>query len=333
MIAMTHIFQTPPCITSFAAVGGSSEGEGPLGNHFDFISEDEYFGMTTYEQAESELQRQTAGLAVTKAGINLSDIDLILGGDLLNQCVATSFAHRESQVSIMGLYSACSTFTEGLILSGIITSAGLAKRVLGITSSHFCSAERQYRMPIEYGGQRAPTTQRTATASGAFIAEPCGGAPYIRGFTVGRIVDMGVTDAANMGAAMAPAAYDTITRFFKDSGMSIDSFDSLVTGDLGHIGSELLYKLFDRDGVNIRDKHLDCGKLLYDAQRQDVHSGGSGCGCVASVSCAYLLPKVQSGELGNILLAATGALMSPTMTQQGESIPSVSHLVWLSHTS
>ncbi|MCR5816617.1 MAG: stage V sporulation protein AD [Ruminococcus sp.] len=333
MIAMTHIFQTPPCVTSFAAVGGSSEGEGNLGNYFDFISDDEYFGKTTYEQAESELQRQTAALALQKAGLNTSDIDLILGGDLLNQCVATSFAHRESQVSIMGLYSACSTFTESLILSAALTSAGLAKRVLGITSSHFYSAERQYRMPIEYGGQRAPTTQRTATASGAFITEQGEKAPYIKGFTVGRIVDMGVTDAANMGAAMAPAAYDTITRFFSDTGLHLNDYDKIVTGDLGEIGSQLLYKLFERDGVDISAKHLDCGKLLYDPQRQDVHSGGSGCGCVASVSCAYLLPKLQSGETQNILLAATGALMSPTMTQQGESIPAISHAVWLSHSS
>ena len=331
MMTVTRIFDTPPCITSFAAVGGSSEGKGPLGNHFDYISDDEYFGRTTYEQAESELQRQTAAIALEKAGLKFSDIDVILGGDLLNQCVATSFGQRESGVSILGLYAACSTFTEGLILSGVLTSYGLAGKALGITSSHFCSAERQYRMPIEYGGQRAPTTQRTATAAGAVIVGQGECAPFIRGFTVGRIVDMGVTDAANMGAAMAPAAYDTITRFLNESGKSLADFDRIITGDLGMIGSSLLYKLFERDGVDIKDKHLDCGCLLYDPDIQDVHSGGSGCGCVASVSCAYLLPKIISGEYENILLAATGALMSPTMTQQGESIPSVSHAVWLSH--
>ena len=331
MMTVTRIFDTPPSITSFAAIGGSSEGKGPLGDHFDYISDDEYFGKTTYEQAESELQRQTAELALGKSGLKPGDIDIILGGDLLNQCVATSFGHRESGVSIMGLYAACSTFTEGLILSGVLTSYGLANRALGITSSHFYSAERQYRMPIEYGGQRAPTTQRTATAAGAVITGPCSTAPYIRGFTVGRIVDMGVTDAANMGAAMAPAAYDTITRFLAESGKALTDFDKVITGDLGEIGSQLLYKLFERDGVDISDRHLDCGKLLYDPKTQDVHSGGSGCGCVASVSCAYLLPMLQSGEFGDILLAATGALMSPTMTQQGESIPSVSHAVWLSH--
>ena len=331
MMTVTRLFDTPPSITAFAAIGGSSEGKGPLGNHFDYISDDEYFGKTTYEQAESELQKQTAELALEKAGLHFGDIDLILGGDLLNQCVATSFGHRDSGVSILGIYAACSTFTEGLILSGVMTSAGLAKKALGITSSHFYSAERQYRMPIEYGGQRAPTTQRTATAAGTVITEPKCAPPYIRGFTVGRIVDMGVTDAANMGAAMAPAAYDTITRFFNESGKNPDDFDRIITGDLGEIGSELLHKLFERDGVDISGIHLDCGKLLYDPQTQDVHSGGSGCGCVASVSCAYLLPKLQSGELNNILLAATGALMSPTMTQQGESIPAVSHAVWLSH--
>ena len=328
---MLKIFDTPPSILSYAAIGGSSEGEGPLGNYFDDINEDEYFGKTTYEQAESELQRQTAALVTEKAGLAPSDIDLIIGGDLLNQCVATSFGHRDSATSILGIYSACSTFTEGLLLAGIFSSFGVTKKTLAVTSSHFYSAERQYRMPIEYGGQRAPTTQRTATAAGAAIVTPKEKAPYIRGFKIGRIVDMGVTDAANMGAAMAPAAYDTLSSFFNESGMSPESFDHIVTGDLGQIGSQLLCKLFARDGVDISKRHIDCGCMLYDAERQDVHSGGSGCGCAASVSCAYLLPRLESGELQNILLAATGALMSPTLTQQGESIPSISHAVWLSH--
>lgn len=331
VIDLTRILKNPPSLISYSAVGGAYEGGGPLGNYFDSINDDEYFGQKTYEQAESEMQKEAVSIALEKAGLNNSGIDIIFGGDLLNQCVATHFGQRETAVSLLGIYSACSTFTEGLILSGVFTCAGTVKRTLSVTSSHFYSAERQYRMPIEYGGQRAPTTQRTATASGAVISEVCGKAPFLRGFTVGKIIDMGVTDAANMGAAMAPAAYDTIKTFFEESKMSLNDFDNIITGDLGNIGSELLYKLFDADGTDIREKHLDCGKMLFDRERQDVHSGGSGCGCAASVCCGYIFPKVQSGEKQNILIAATGALMSPTLTQQGESIPSISHLVWISH--
>ncbi|MBR1752096.1 MAG: stage V sporulation protein AD [Ruminococcus sp.] len=328
---MTRIFDDPPSVISYAAVGGRSEGKGPLGDHFDYISDDEFFGKPTYESAESELQRQTAELALEKACLTNNDIDLMIGGDLLNQCVATSFGMRDMPVSFLGIYSACSTFTEGLLLSAVFAASSYASRVLSVTSSHFYSAERQYRMPLEYGGQRSPTTQRTATASGAVIVGKSDSAPYIKGFTIGRINDLGVTDASNMGAAMAPAAYDTLSLFFKESSKSLDDFDNIITGDLGETGSEILYKLFDMDGINIRDKHLDCGKMLYDREKQDVHSGGSGCGCAASVSCAYLLPKLQSGELKNVLLAATGALLSPTVNMQGESIPSVSHAVWLSN--
>lgn len=329
---MTRIFDEPASVISFAAVGGRSEGQGPLGDYFDFISEDEFFDCPTYESAESALQRQTVDIALEKAALARESIDLYIGGDLLNQCVATSFGMRDMPSSMLGIYSACSTFTEGLLLSGVFASASLADKVVSVTSSHFYSAERQYRMPLEYGGQRSPTTQRTATASGAAVVSKADFAPFIKGFTIGRINDLGVTDASNMGAAMAPAAYDTISLFFKESGKRMEDFDHIVTGDLGFTGSEILYKLFDMDGVDIRDKHLDCGKLLYDRQKQDVHSGGSGCGCAASVSCAYLLPKVQTGELNNILIAATGALLSPTVNMQGESIPGISHAVWLSHT-
>ena len=328
---MTRILTDTPSLISYSAVGGRSEGEGPLGDYFDSINDDEYFGKDTYEQAESELQKEAVNIALEKAALKEKDIDIIIGGDLLNQCVATSFAHRDRAVSMLGIYSACSTFTEGLILSGIMTSEGYAKRAMNVTSSHYYSAERQYRMPIEYGGQRAPTTQRTVTASGAVICESNDKAPYLRGFTLGKIIDMGVDDAANMGAAMAPAAYDTINSFLKESGKGLDDFDNIITGDLGSIGSDILYKLFDMDGIDIRSKHLDCGKLIYDTERQDVHSGGSGCGCAASVCCGYILPKIQSGELQNVIIAATGALMSPTVSFQGESIPSISHLVWISH--
>ena len=200
-----------------------------------------------------------------------------------------------------------------------------------MTSSHFCSAERQYRYPLNYGGQRPPTAQWTATAGGALCVSAEGRSPYVRGFTVGKIEDLGVTDASNMGAAMAPAAWSTISAFFKDTGKSPADFDMVLTGDLGKVGSRLLCELAERDGHTLRDVHKDCGTMLYSFDEQDVHAGGSGCGCCASVLCGYILPRIRTGEFQNVLFAATGALMSPTLNQQGESIPSISHAVWLSH--
>lgn len=327
----TTVFLQPPSIVTSAAVGGKTEHEGPYGKYFDKINDDPYFTLDTFEQGESQLQKQAVRIALEKAGSTEDDADVLLGGDLLNQCVGTTYGVRDYQLPFLGIYSACSTMSEGLLLASFLAAGGYAQLAVAVSSSHFCTAERQYRMPLNYGGQRPPTAQWTATASGALAVSPTGKAPYVRGVTIGRIVDMGVTDANNMGAAMAPAAYSTIREFFHDTGMSPSDFDMIVTGDLGKVGSRLLCELSDKEYPGLREKHRDCGLMIYDSEKQDVHSGGSGCGCAASMLCGYFVPEIRDGRIKNMLFAATGALLSPTVNQQGESIPSISHLVWLSN--
>lgn len=327
----TKILKNTPSIITSAAIGGKMESEGPLGDYFDKINEDPYFSEGTFEKGESQLQKQAITHALQKASIPPSDIDVMFGGDLLNQCTGTTYGVRDFEIPFLGIYGACSTMAEGLLLSSIFVDGGYAKKALAVTSSHFCTAERQYRFPLNYGGQRTPTSQYTATAGGALVVSAKGDPPYVRGCTIGKVIDMGVTDANNMGAAMAPAAYSTISQFFKDTGLAPSYFDAIVTGDLGKVGSRILCELFERDGISIRDNHKDCGLMLYSFDEQDVHAGGSGCGCAGSVLCGYLLPQLRSGSMKNILFAATGALMSPTVNQQGESIPSISHAVWISH--
>ena len=326
----TTIFPHPPSIITSAAVGGKKEHEGPYGDRFDKINDDPYFTAETFEQGESQLQKQAVRIALEKADLKEDDIDVLIGGDLLDQCVGTTYGLRDYHLPFIGIYSACSTMSEGLLLASMLTAGGFAGRAMAVSSSHFCTAERQYRMPLNYGGQRPPTSQWTATAGGALAVSAEGGPPYVRGATIGRIVDMGVTDANNMGAAMAPAAYSTIRDFFEDTKHSPADFDHIVTGDLGKVGSRLLWQLGDNEGLDLRSTHLDCGLMIYDSDKQDVHAGGSGCGCAASMLCGYFIPELRQGRLKNILFAATGALLSPTVSQQGESIPSVSHLVWLS---
>ena len=327
----THILQNSPSIISSAAIGGKMESEGPMGEYFDKINEDPYFTTDTFEKGESQLQKQAVRHAIEKAGLEPDDIDVMFGGDLLNQCVGTTYGIRDFEIPFIGIYGACSTMSEGLMLASLFVDGGYSKKTLAVTSSHFCSAERQYRFPLNYGGQRAPTSQWTATAGGALIVSEKSEPPYVRAATVGKVIDMGVTDANNMGAAMAPAAFDTLSQFFKDTGLSPADFDAVVTGDLGKVGSRILCELFERDGMDIRDRHKDCGMMIYSYENQDVHAGGSGCGCAGSMLCGFFIPKLRSGEIKNILFAATGALMSPTVNQQGESIPGICHAVWLSH--
>ncbi|MGN1114236.1 MAG: stage V sporulation protein AD [Oscillospiraceae bacterium] len=327
----TRILKNSPSILSFSAIGGKKENEGPLGDCFDKINDDPYFSTDTFEKGENQLQKQAVLKAIEKAGLKERDIDIMFGGDLLNQCVATIYGIRDFGIPFLGIYGACSTIAEGLLFSSIFVDGGYCQKALAVTSSHFCTAERQYRFPLNYGGQRSSTAQWTATAAGSLIVSHKDKPPYVRAVTIGKMVDLGVTDANNMGAAMAPAAYDTLSTFFKDTQMQPSDFDAIVTGDLGKVGSRLLCELFEHDNINIRNNHLDCGKLLYDFKTQDVHAGGSGCGCAGSVLCGYFLPKIQKGQLNNILFAATGALMSPTVNQQGESIPGISHAVWISH--
>ena len=326
----TRIFHDPPGIVTSAAVGGRRENEVPYGEYFDKINDDPYFTADTFEKGESQLQKQAVRMALEKGGLKEEDIDVLIGGDLLDQCVGTTYGVRDYGLPFLGIYSACSTMSEGLLLAAMLTAGGFADTAMAVTSSHFCTAERQYRMPLNYGGQRPPTAQWTATAGGALAVSAQGGAPYVRAVTIGRIVDMGVTDANNMGAAMAPAAYSTLREFFEDTGLSPEAFDHIVTGDLGKVGSRLLCELADDEGLDLRKNHLDCGLLIYDSDRQDVHAGGSGCGCAASMLCGYFVPGLREGAFHDILFAATGALLSPTVSLQGESIPAVSHLVWLS---
>ena len=326
----TKLMKTSPSVISFAAIGGKKENEGPLGDYFDKINDDPYLSTDSFEKGESQLQKQAVLHALDKAALSPEDIDVLFGGDLLNQCVGTTYGVRAFEMPFLGIYGACSTMAEGLLLASLFVDNDLAKKAMAVTSSHFCTAERQYRFPLNYGGQRTPTSQWTATASGSLVVAPSDKPPYIRGCTIGKIVDLGVSDANNMGAAMAPAAFSTISTFFTDTGMTPSDFDYIVTGDLGKVGSRILCELFERENINIRDNHKDCGMMLYDFDEQDIHAGGSGCGCAGSVLCGYFLPKLRAGEIKNILFAATGALMSPTVNQQGESIPSISHLVWLS---
>lgn len=315
-------------IASFASVVGKTEGEGPYGDEFDEVLGDNKGNADTWEQAEAQLQRKSLKHAMDKAGLTPEKMDLIFAGDLLNQCTGSSYGLKEFYIPFLGVYGACSTFAESLLLAASMVNAGYVDNCAAVTSSHFSSAERQFRFPLNYGGVRTPTAQWTATASGAAVVDASQKPPYIRAATAGKIQDMEVSDLNNMGAAMAGAAYDTITRHFRHMGTHPENYDVIITGDLGQVGSELMYELFKRDGVNEIEKyHKDCGLMIYDREKQDVHAGGSGCGCSASMMCAHFLKRVQSGELKRILYTATGALMSPTMVQQGGTIPGIAHAV------
>lgn len=321
-------FERPPALLGRAAVGGKREAQGPLGADFDKTFGDTSLGMDTWEQAEAQLQKEAVALALVRAGLKPEDLDLIFAGDLLNQCISSTFGVMGYQVPFLGQYGACSTMAQALLLAALAVESGAARQAAAVTSSHFCSAERQFRLPLEYGGQRSPTAQWTATAAGCAVVGP-GGKVKIRGGLVGKIVDLGVKDPANMGAAMAPAAADSIARYLRDTGTAPGDYDGIFTGDLGAVGTALLYQLLAEEGVHLQRVHDDCGLLLYDRQRQDVHAGGSGCGCSAAVLCGHLLKRMEQGELGDILFCATGALMSPTSQQQGQSIPGVCHVVHL----
>lgn len=328
----TIVLNSHPSVTGFAAVVGKTEGEGPLKDEFDFVFEDDTLGEASFEKAESALQKEAVTRALSKARKTPDEVDFSLAGDLLNQCIGSSFGLRSLNMPFIGLYGACSTMALSLGLASMLVDCGAARVTAASTSSHFCSAERQFRLPLEYGGQRTPTSQRTATAAGASVVEKKqSGKPAVDAVTIGRITDLGIKDANNMGAAMAPAAANTIADFLKDTSSSPSDFDMILTGDLGKVGSRLLCELLQKDrGIDIESVHADCGLLLYDIEKQDVHAGGSGCGCGASVLNSYIMRRLESGELSRVLFVATGALMSPTSSLQGESIPSIAHAVLLS---
>ena len=320
----------PPSVVSYANVGGKFEANGPLAGHFDLLCTDSFFGKDTWEQAESAMQQEALTRALEKGGLTPAELDYVLAGDLLNQCIGTAFGLRDFQIPFFGLYGACSTMGESLALGSLLLSGGHARTAACMTSSHYCTAERQYRMPVPYGNQRPPTAQWTATASGCTILGREGPGPYVTHVTRGKIVDKGIADANNMGAAMAPAAYDTLSAFFRETKTSPKDFDRIFTGDLGELGHSIVLDWFRQDGVDLSANYFDCGLLLYDREKQDMHAGASGCGCSASVLNGYLLRKMREGKWKTILFAPTGALLSPTSSGQGESIPSICHAVRLS---
>ena len=324
----TVALERPPALIGWAAVAGQKERKGPLGALFSATSEDDTFGESSWEKAESAMQRLALSTALDRAGLAGSALDYVLAGDLLNQCISSTFALRGREVPFFGLYGACSTMAESLSLASLLLDGGFGRYAAALTSSHFCSAERQYRTPLEYGGQRTPTAQWTVTGSGAVILDAQGSGPRVTHVTTGKIVDKGIRDPANMGAAMAPAAYDTIRAHLTETGRKPSDYDLIATGDLGELGREIVADFFHRDGVELPNL-TDCGLLIYDMEQQDVHCGGSGCGCSAAVLSALFLPGMMEGRWKRILFCGTGALLSPTSTQQGETIPGICHAVAL----
>lgn len=323
----SFVLPQPPVITAWASVAGKREAEGPLAHTFDIKCRDTYFGQKTWEQAEKKMQQLALKKLLEKAGLSMEELDLVLSGDLLNQCIGSSFTLRNTGIPHLGLYGACSTMAEGLLAAAMAVGGGFADRAVAMTSSHFAASERQYRFPLGYGGQRPPTSQWTVTGSGAALVCREGSGPKIAACTIGTVTDLGIQDANNMGAAMAPAAYATIRAHFADLQTGPEDFDRIVTGDLGQIGKELLMQLARRDGLSLGGKLMDCGTLVFDPARQDVHAGGSGCGCSAITLCGTLLEELRIGKVKKLLFCGTGALLSPTSTQQSLPIPGICHAV------
>lgn len=323
-------------IISSASVVGRDEAQGPLGAEFDICDrEDDSFGMSTWEKSESEMQNLALGTALEKASLEAADIDGMLAGDLLNQCVGSNYGLSRYKVPYLGLYGACSTAAEGMLLASLLCCV-TPSRYAAVTSSHYCSAERQFRFPLEYGGQRTPTSQWTVTGAGAFIlsskeadVQSYRKAPRVTEVMAGYVTDRGIDNINNMGAAMAPAAADTLLRYFSD-GHRVEDYDMIVTGDLGREGSGILTELLQSEGIDIRERHVDCGNLIYNAEQTDKHAGGSGCGCSAVVMAANILKNVADGRLRDVLFVGTGALMNPLVLNQGSTIPGIGHLLHIS---
>lgn len=300
---------------------------GPLAKYFDKCVDDEFYGESSWEKAESKFIKDTTNLVLSKSGITNKDIDFCFAGDLLNQCISSTFGLREINIPFFGIFGACSTFAEALILGAMSIDGNFANNVLCAVSSHFCSAEKQFRFPLELGNQRPPTSQWTVTGSGACILSKEGTGPYITHITPGKIVDMGIKDANNMGSAMAPAAIDTLIAHLTDTSRSPDYYDAIITGDLGYIGRDIVLEIANSKGYNLKNNYNDCGILIFDKNKQDTHSGGSGCACSATVFSGYLYKELKNKRLKKLLLITTGALTNSTTSQQGESIPGIAHAV------
>ena len=325
--SQTIKFDNPITILDTACIVGPKEADGPLAKYFDKCLEDEFWGEETWEKAESKIIKENVNSVILKSGIAATDIDFCFAGDLLNQCISSSFGLRELNMPFFGVFGACSTFVESMCLGSVFIASGAASNVLCATSSHFCSAEKQFRFPLELGNQRPPTAQWTVTGSGAAILSTNGTGPKITYITPGKIVDMGIKDANNMGAAMAPAALDTLITHLKDTDRKPSYYDAIITGDLGHIGKDIVMELAETKGYNIKSIYNDCGVLMFDKNTQDTHSGGSGCACIGTVFSGYFFKQLKDRKLNRILLIATGALTNATTSQQGESIPGIAHAV------
>lgn len=321
-------------ISGSGCIAGSKEAEGPLANEIDCVSLDDKFGMETWEAAESHLQKEAVRIVLEKTKADKREIRYLFAGDLLGQSMASSFGLLDYEIPLFGLFGACSTCGESLSLGAMAVGTGLASKVICVTSSHFASAEKEFRFPLEYGAQRPKSATWTVTGSGAFLLmgdRTTAALAKITGITTGRIVDLGVKDNSNMGCAMAPAAADTIRQHMEDFGRTPQHFDRIITGDLGQVGSQALCDLLAAKGIDIADRHMDCGTTIFDIEQQDVGSGGSGCGCAAVTLAAHILPRVKSGEWQRVLFVPTGALLSKTSFNEGLAVPGIAHAVVLEH--
>ncbi|MCH3972685.1 MAG: stage V sporulation protein AD [Oscillospiraceae bacterium] len=319
----------PAYVRGRGSFAGKKEAEGPLAAYFDGVHDDTTLGQDTWEKAEEKLQTEALKTALHRAGLDPAQVQIMFAGDLLNQCISSTYGLKDLDIPFLGQYGACSNMAQSMGLASVFVGCGAAENAAAVTSSHFCTAERQYRFPLEYGGQRTPTAQWTVTGAGAVIMGSQPAAVSIKEVTFGRMTDLGVNDANNMGAAMAPAAARTLTDYLTDTERTPAAFDLILTGDLGYVGSQLLRQLLRKAGWDAETTHNDCGLMIYDRKKQDVHAGGSGCGCSASVVCGYILQQMEQGILHDVLFLATGALMSPTALQQGEDIIGIAHLVHL----
>ena len=328
MSGQTITFKTPPRIVSVSSIAGTKESEGIIGKYADTLLKDDMFGETTYERAECMMLIHAIDGAIKKGGLKREDVGLLVSGDLLNQIISSSFAAREFDIPFLGVYGACSTMAESLCLSAVFLDGGHVPYAVAATGSHFASAERQYRYPLELGCIRPPQAQWTVTGAGAALLAREGEGIAVTGATIGKVVDFGVTDVNNMGAAMAPAAADTIIAHLKESGKTPEDYDLIVTGDLGALGSRILKDLTREKGVDISSNHVDCGEIVYKVI-EDEYQGGSGAGCSALVLCSYLFEKMRMRQLKRVLFVATGALLSTVSSGQGESIPCIAHAVTL----
>lgn len=323
----TYKLDNPVTILATSSIVGKKEADGPLAKYFDVCLEDEFYGEKTWEKAESKLIKTAIETAIKKAELSVADIDVLFGGDLLNQCISSSFGIRDFEIPFLGIFGACSTFVEGLLLSSIFLDSGAGNYTVAATSSHFCSAEKQFRFPLELGNQRPPTSQWTVTGGASAVVAKNGVGPYITHITPGIIVDKGIKDANNMGSAMAPAAISTILTHLKDTGRAPTYYDAIITGDLGHVGKEIVLELCKAEGYQLSSVYNDCGVLMFDKEKQDTHAGGSGCACCGTVFSGYFYKQLKEKKIKRLLLVATGALMNSTSTQQGESIPGIAHAV------